>query len=799
MNEENKTSYDVQLREDESIINLRDIIMLAIGKWYWFVLSVSVCLAVAVIHLMSTPKIYERMASVLVKDYKTNPTESAIFQELSLFDGKSNVNNEVIIFKSHNIMAEAARRLKLDMSYKVKERLRTNELYTSTPVMFSFINTEETQWLSLKAKLLPDNEVAIWDFKAQDIESKDLIVVKLNDTINSPVGRLVAAPTLWYNDSWLGRVITVGKSNLAGIINGYRGAMSVDVAGKLTAVINLSIRDVSIQRAEDVLNTVIAIYNEDAINDKNIIAVSTENFINERLLIIEEELGVVDDQIKSYKSEHMLTDIRSDAQIALQEGSESDNRIIALQNQHSMAVYIRNYLYNPSNSTELIPSGAGVDEVNIESQIINYNQILQKRNRVIEYSTDKNPVVQDLNNSLYAIRQNIMRAVDNLIVNLDIQLRSARARTERTKARISAVPQQQAEVTSISRQQQIKEQLFLYLLNKREENALNKAITESTARIIDPATGSSGPVAPRSMIIMMAAFLIGLSIPAAVLYILIVSDITVHSRKELTSVLSIPFLGEIPFKKMNGKLKKNSNGVVITESGRDPVSEAFRIIRTNMDFMRIKQDDIKVIMATSTNVGSGKTFVSSNLAVSLAMTGKKVLLIDMDLRKGTLGKGVVLQKDNNGNSIGLTSYLSKRTDDIESLIIRDENYPEIDIIRSGPEPPNPAELLLSSRLDELIKELRETYDYIMIDNVPACIIADAMISNRVADLTLYVVRSGKMDRRMLPVIEQFYKEGKLKNMALILNGIGTGLDYGYGYGYSYNYNYGYGYGYGNEK
>ena len=794
MNEQNNP--DIRSREEESLINIRDIFILVIKKWYWFALSVAVCLSIAVIHLMSTPKVYQRTASVLVKDYKTNPVESALFQELSLFDSKNNVNNEVVIFKSFHIMEEAVRRLKLNISYTVKERLRTNELYTNTPVMFSFVNAEETQGISLKCKLLYDNEIAIWDFKTIDVDSREMIVVKLNDTINSPVGKIVASTTLWYDESWNGKEINVYKSGIKGTTNGFRGAMSVDVESKITAVINLSIRDVSIQRAEDVINTVIDIYNQEAIDDKNQMAVSTENFINERLIIIEEELGVVDDKIKSYKSEHMLTDIRSDAQLALQESSESDHRSIALQNQRSMAVYIRNYLSDPSNSTELIPSGTGVDEINIESQILNYNQSLLKRNRLIENSSERNPVVQELNNILNSTRQNIMRAVDNLIVNLDIQLRSAQARTQRTRARISAVPQQQAEVTSISRQQQIKEQLYLYLLNKREENALNKAITESTARIIDSATGSSAPVAPRSRIIMLAALLIGLSIPAAIFYILMISDITVHNRKDLTSALSsIPFLGEIPFKKIKSKDKKKANGIVIRESGRDPVSEAFRIIRTNMDFMRIKQDDIKVIMTTSTNVGSGKTFVSSNLAVSLAMTGKKVILIDMDLRKGTLGKRVTVKKDENGNSIGLTSYLSEKVSDIDSLIIQDKSLPDIDIIRSGPEPPNPAELLLSPRLDELIKVLRGTYDYIMIDNVPAAIIADAMISNRVADLTLYVVRAGKMDRRMLPFIGQYHKEGKLKNMALILNGTGIGLDYGYGYTYNYNY----GYGYGNEK
>ena len=787
---QNTNINDMNNKGEEFSFNIRDLLVLVLKKWYWFALSVIVCLSVAVFHLMSTPKIYERKASILVKDARTNPTESALFQDLALFEGTNNVNNEAIILKSIKIMSETVRRLKLDVSYTVKDRLRTMDLYMNSPVAFTFIDAEDTHWVSLKAKLLHDNEVAIWDFMHKDGEFKDVRIAKLNDTIDTPAGRIVATPTLWYDESWFGNTITVRKSNYKSVVNGYRGALNVIVESKITAVINLSIRDVSVQRAEDVLNTVIDIYNEEAINDKNLMAIKTENFIDERLIIIEKELGIVEDSIKIYKTGNLLTDIRSEAQIALQESSEYDKRIIAYQNQHTMAVYMRKYLSDPTNSSELIPSGTGVEDMHIEGQINSYNQLLLKRNQMIEGSSERNVRVQQINGDLISMRQNIVRAVDNLIINIEIQLRSANARNERSKARISAIPQQQSDVQGISRQQQIKEQIFVFLLSKREDNALNKAITESTARIIDSANGSSAPVAPRRSMIMMAAFLIGLFIPAAVIYFLIVSDITVHNRKDLISVLSIPFLGEVPYKKMKGADKKNENRVVVKESGRDPVSEAFRLLRTNMDFMRVKQD-IKVITTTSTNVGSGKTFISSNFAVSLAMTGKKVLLIDMDIRKGSLGKNIEQNNIINGQEIGLTSYLSKIVDDVDSLIINDKNYPNVDIIRSGPEPPNPAELLLSSRLDDLIAELKNMYDYIVIDSVPAGMIADALITNRVADLTLYIVRAGKMDRRMLPDIEQLYREEKLKNMAIILNGVGVGMDYSYKYGYGYGYGYGY--------
>ncbi len=775
------TNKNIQIEEDE--IDLRAIYEVIKHNWYWFILSVIICLSAAIVYLMWAPKMYERTATVLIKDEKTSGGgEMAMFQDLAFLEGKTNVNNEMVVFKSRRLMENVVKRLHLDVQYTLKEGLRTNSLYTNTPVAFTFKDTEETLGITLKAKLLPDNKITLWGFKTKGLESEHPIVVNLKDTVKTPVGKLVATPTLYYNEAWLDKTITVIKSDVRNVVTHYHSALNVSLADKQTSIINLSIKDASIQCAEDVLNTVIAIYNEEAINDKNIMAVNTENFINDRLIIIEQELGNVDERIQSYKTEQQLTDIQSDAQIALQESSENNRQIIMLQNQRSMATYIRNYLSDQSKSTDLIPSNTGVEDINLESQIVNYNETLLKRNRLIENSSERNPVVQDLNNSLNAMRQNIIRAVDNLIVNLEIQLSSIRARTARTQARISAVPRQETEVMSIGRQQQIKESLYLYLLNKREENALNKAITENTARIIDPATGSLLPVAPRTKIILVIALMIGLAIPGIILFILMVSDITVRNQKDLRNILSIPFLGEIPLKKARGKDK--TKVVVVKESGRDAVSEAFRIVRTNMDFMQVKQNDIKVITVTSTIPGSGKTFISSNLAVSIAMTGKKVLLLDMDIRKGSVKRKVTISTDE--DTVGLTSYLSNIETRTEALIVQDEALPGLDLIYSGPIPPNPAELLLSSRLDELIEELRTMYDCIIIDNVPTGIVADAMITNRVTDLTLYVIRAGKMDRRMLPEIERLYREKKLKNMAVILNSVGIkGQSYGYGYGYGY--------------
>ncbi|KAA3702498.1 polysaccharide biosynthesis tyrosine autokinase, partial [Bacteroides salyersiae] len=478
-------------------------------------------------------------------------------------------------------------------------------------------------------------------------------------------------------------------------------------------------------------------------------------------IIIERELGSVDANIESVKRENQLTDITSETGMYLQNTSRYKQEGLSLENQLSISKYIKEYLVDPQKNSDLIPANTGISDNSVESQIKEYNDMLLKRDKLITGSSNKNPIVIDLNNSLSAMKQTIIRSVDNLIVGLNIQLKNIREQEEQTTKRIEAVPTQQKYVLTVERQQKIKEELYLYLLNKREENALTQAITESNARIIDPASGSNKPVAPKSMMILLAAVALGAVIPMGVLWLLNVTDTKVRTRKELDQVLTIPFLGDIP--RHGSKKGEDADGIVVRESGRDSVSEAFRIVRTNMEFMRVKSNNLQVVMFTSANPGAGKTFVSSNLAMSIAQTNKKVVLVDVDIRKGTLS-GIF---SNVSGRMGLTHYLSGRTDNLNDIIGVSEEYDKLDIVFSGPVPPNPAELLLSERLDRFVSELRKRYDYVIIDNVPAGMVADASIVNRVADLTIFVVRSGVMDRRQLPELEKMYREEQLHNMSVV--------------------------------
>lgn len=770
-------------------LTISDLVKIALANWKWFVLSVLLCLGGAFYYLKKSPNIYSRSASVLIKDETKGtqlPNAAAAFSEVNMLNLNSTVDNEVLIFKSKRLMIEVARKLKLDITYSRRGKFRDWDLYSTTPVILTFPEALETSAFSLKVTPLDAKQVVLSDFPEQEgTSSVKELKVNLNDTVNTPVGKLVVTPSLYYTPDYFNIPITVRKANLEAVGLAYNTALQSSVASQTSSIINLSIADVSTRRAEDILNTLIDVYNQDAIDDKNKIAVNTANFINERLIVIEQELGGVESQIADYKSEHNLADISTQTGAFMQTSSRYQQEGVNLENQRTLAKYIRDYLADPTKAGELIPANTGIADVNIEGQIAEYNELMLQRDKLIGNSSEKNPVVMDMNNSLAAMKQTIVRTVDNLIAGLNLKIQNIRGEEERTLKRMAAVPSQQKYVLSVERQQKIKESLYIYLLNKREENALTKSITESNARIIDPAMGSNAPIAPQEQKILLGGLLLGLLIPTVILYILKVSDTCIRWRKDLEDKLSVPFLCEIPQReRMKGETKQP---IVVKAESKDAVSEAFRIMRTNLSFMgSTTEHQLQTIMVTSMNVGAGKTFISSNLAMTLALAGKKVVLVDLDIRKGSLRKRIHVHQT------GVTNFLSGEVTQVKDIVTKSDYHENLSVVGKGPVPPNPAELLLSPRLNELVEQLKAMFDYVILDNVPSNMVADAMIVNRVADLTLYVIRAGKMDRRQLPEVERLYTEKKLNNMAIVLNGVS---EFHHGYGY-YGY---YGYGYGSEK
>lgn len=760
-------------------LNIVDLFMYLASQWKWFLLSILICGGIAWYNYARAPLVYFRSATVIIKD----PSNKASTSGLDRFDNfinKVNVANEILQFRSKKLMREVVQRVHADVSYQIKDGLRSNELYNESPVLVSLPDALPEQSFSFTMTLKDAKTVTLSDFSG--IEAKPSYEVALNDTVAIIEGmNVVVTATNYLRDSWLNTPIRVQKLPVESMVNYYKNALGIQQEEEEASILTLALKDSSPARAEDVLNTLITVYNEEAIKEKNQVAVNTANFINERLIIIERELGNVESNLESFKQRNQIVDIASSAGMYMTESQKYNADAMELETQLRLANFIKDYLTDPSKETDLIPSNTGISDMNIENQISLYNAAKLKRDHLIDDSSVNNPVVQELNNSLRAMKQSIIRAVDNMIVSLNVKRNDAQNREMRAQDRVTAIPTKERQMLSIERQQKIKEALYLFLLNKREENALSQAMADNNARVIDGAEGSNAPISPNRNRILLLGLLVGIALPGAVCLAILFMDTRVHGRKDIEGATSVPYLGEIPLDKeaMKDHRKKV---MAVKEQGDDIVSEAFRILRTNMAFLSKKDKPAQVITFTSFNIGAGKTFIARNLSMSLAYLKKRVVMVDLDIRKGTLSRHF------GHYHVGVTNYLSDNTVKVDNIIQHQEGF---DLIPAGILAPNPAELLMDNRLDELMNELRTRYDYIIADNVPVGLIADATIANRIADLTIFVVRAGKLDRRQLPDIEKLYQEKKLKNMALVLNGANPER---HGYGYSYGYGYGYGYG-----
>ena len=791
---ENKTGGN---KPADDFIRLQDLWGMFVPKWYWFAISLGLTFAVATLYLLVTPPVYTRTASILVKDDSKGGSSTGSgmgdFSDFGIFKNNTNINNELLTLKSPTLMTEVVYRLKLNENYTVKEGLKKKDLYKDSPVSVTGISPLDIQ-LEFTIELSSNERFTLSDFVWGEETVDESVEGTVGDSIQTPAGTLILRATPAFSTEILDTPIRYVRKSIKEVTDQYTDALRAELGSEDATIISLSIDDTSIHRAEDVLGTLIQVYNEKWIQDKNQIAISTSQFINDRLGVIEGELGHVDENISSYKSEHLLPDVQAASSLYLSQSAENKKQLLALNSQLSTAKYIRKEL-NRKLLIQPLPSNSGIDNVNIQSQIGEYNTMVLERNRLLENSSEKNPLVKDLSKSLRSMQTAIVQSVDNLISSLNTQIRDLRTQEASTVSQLASNPNQAKYLLSVERQQKVKEELYLYLLQKREENELSQAFTAYNTRIITAPRGTEWPTAPRKMNILLVAFALGLLVPAVVIFMRENMNTRVRGRKDLEN-MDIPFVGEIPLE-ISKEIKgvKNDYRVVVKEQNRNIINEAFRVVRTNLEFMAGQSDRRRVIMLSSINPGSGKTFISLNLAACFAIKGKRTIVIDMDLRRASLSGYV------DKPSKGLSNYLNGQTDNWCEIVMRNDENPQLDILPVGTLPPNPTELLFSPRLELLMGELEKEYDYIFIDCPPVEIVADTSIICKWADMTIFVIRAGLMERDMLPIVNGYYTEHKFGNMAMLLNG--TTAAYGrYGY-HRYGYHYGYGsygsYGYGNNK
>lgn len=778
---------------NDDFLRIQDLFILCLAKWYWFVISLAILLGAATIYLLKTPPVYTRSASLLIKeDGKSGSGNEAagVLGDIDIFRTSTNINNEMLSMQSPAVMYEVVRRLHLDVNYTTDGRFYDPVIYGSdNPYEVSFFDLGDAESASFTLRPDKDGQVKLTDFTRNGEEADGDAVTALNDTVQTPVGRLLvnARP----GSTAAQQTVFVSRISMQDATADYSSRLSVALNDEKSTVVNLTLQDVCTQRAEDVLNTLISVYNENWVKDKNQIAVSTSMFINERLGVIERELGNVDEDISSYKSENLLPDVQAAASMYMAESSETNAKIQTLNTQLSMTRYVRSYLTGASSRNQLLPANSGIENSGIEKQIAEYNTLQLRRNDLVANSSETNPLVVDMDHSLHALRDAIIRTLDNYVTTLNTQLRALQQSARQTTARIAANPSQGKYLLSVERQQKVKESLYLFLLQKREENELSQAFTAYNTRVIMPPSGSMAPTAPAKKNILLIAFVVGLIVPVAIIFLRESMNTRIRGRKDLEA-LTLPFVGEIPqaaTKKKGTSDKKSTenNPIVVHEGSRDIINEAFRVLRTNLEFMTDKEQHSNVIVVTSFNPGSGKSFLAVNIAVSLAIKQKKVLVIDGDMRHGSTSAYV------GSPQTGLSNYLSGHVNNLKDIIVTDARHANLQFLPVGTIPPNPTELLFSDRLKQLIDTVRSQYDYIFIDCPPIEMVADTQIIEQLADRTLFVVRTGLLERSMLPELQRIYDEKKYKNMALILNGtVGSGGHCGYRYGYRYGYHYGYG-------
>lgn len=790
----------------ESQFSIGDFLKSCAAKKKWFIASVLFFLLVGIAYIARLEPRYERSMSVLIKDQDEGGGVGSIasaFSSFGLVSSNTNVYNELLSIKSPAVMQQVVLDLNLQVNTIERKFPHGTTLYgTTDPFVIGFPDLGPQDGGSFRMDIRPDGTARLYKFRRNLTDG----LAKYDDVIELPKGFLKARTPLGIidftpNPKYTGKLCPEGKPRTLVIARGGLQAtteslckrLKGDLADKDAEVIDLQITDVSIERAEDILNNVLRVYNEFWVSDKNKVAQATSQFINDRLVVLQQELGDIDLRVSDFQSKSLMPNIGEVARMNMESTKDVNSQILTLNNQLAMSEAVYGYIANSANKENVIPMNTGTGNPQLEAQIGSYNQLLLQRNNVRSSASGANPIVQQLDAQVAGQHEAITKAMAAHVANLRKALANLQGAKGAISGEIAALPDKARQLRGVTRQQSVKEQLYLFLLQKREENELSQTFTANSTRVITPPQGSFKPVSPKKTLILGVLFIVGLFLPAMVIYIRESNNSKVRSRKDLEH-MSTPFIGEIPFmgkkpgifKKFFALFRKKKHSrslekvmVAVRPGSRDVASESFKIIRGNIDFMMQHSKADNVIMLTSFNPGSGKSFIAYNLSASFTMKGKRVLNIDCDLRHGSTSQFVHMPDK------GLTSYLTGATDDWRSLVRPVEDTPDMFVLPIGHRPPNPSELLDNGRIGKLIREASEEYDYVFLDCPPVDIVVDTQILEKYIHRTIFIVRAGLLERSAIAEIDALYQSGRFKNMCLLLNGTEQQLSRYGAYGSSY--------------
>ena len=762
----------------EKDINIRELIKPYLDRWLWFVVGAFLALLGGYLFIKLSTPIYRTETTILVKDAKNNklPEGASGLFDLSGIGGMNvnSIENEIEILKSKKLIEQVVKDLGLTAEVYQEDAFTKKELYKDTsPVIINVIGEKEEASDEQK-KLDILLEIKGSELILSSDKMPDVIRTTYNKTISLPNANIIIQKNPAYKGEKIEELL-LKVYNTERIVNYYREILSIAPKEKDATVIGITL-DLPIKaKTQDFLNKLVVVYNQDAINDKNSESKKTKDFIDERIAIIAKELGDVENEKQSFKTENQITDIATETKINLETNAQARARQLEVDSQLELTNALMDYL-SKQGDYQILPNNVGLSDASAGNVINSYNQLIIERNRLLENSTAQNPVVIDITKKINSMRFSVMETLSKNRTGLQLERNKYLEEQGKLMSRISKVPTQEKLFRSIERQQQIKENLYLLLLQKREETQLSLAVTAPKAKIVDYAHSTEKPVAPKKLIIMLAALLVGIVLPFGVIYIKELLDNKIKTKHDIEKLSETVVLAELP------KIRKGESDIV-GRNDLSPMAEAFRILITNMNFMIPKKEKGKVVFVTSTIKGEGKTFTSVNLALTLANPNRKVIIIGSDIRNPQLQR----YDKNSRVYMGLTEFLYDENITLDKVIHQSNMNPHLDVIYSGAIPPNPTELLTNGRYQILLETLKPLYDYIIVDTAPLMLVTDTFLFADLADTTLYVTRSNYTEEKLIDFANKNIKANKIKNVGFVLNDVsksnlGYGNKYGYGYG-----------------
>ncbi len=770
--------------QQEEEINLREEFEKYYRYWPYFIASVFFCLVMAFLYLRYTTPVYQSTATIIIKDEKKGGNIPGLeaFEGLGLLGGMggSSIENEMGILRSKQLITDVAKELQLNIRYFYEGDVQTSEVYANSPIDIQVLQQDDLQLSQAKTFNLEEKDGANFILKAleaeQEIKGKYGKPVDLDFATIILTKRTLPAGQV---DSNKNDPFLISFSTVDAAAAKYRGEIQLNLTDKNSSLIELNLNDPVKEKARDILNQLIFEYNRQAIEDKNQVALNTAKFIEDRLDIITGELDSVETGKEKFKESNQLTDIQAESEMFVENASEFNKKRQDVNTQLELSNAMIDYLAKDAES-DLLPANLGISETGVNTIISDYNTLVLERNRILNGSTAKNPVVQDLNNQISQIKGNVKRSLERMRANLLIAQADLSRQASAMGSRIASVPGKEKQFRGIERQQSIKEALYLFLLQKREETSLSLAVTAPKAKIVDRAYTLEIPVSPKKKIIFLAALILGVLIPFIFIYLKNLFNNKINSQQDMQAAIKlIPLVGEVP------RIKRGESDV-IAKNDRSVLSESFRILHTNLQYLLVNTGNstgANVLFVTSSVKGEGKTFTAFNLALTLANSGKKVLIMGADLRNPQLQRYEMDSRDFKG----ISDYLVNKDLKLRPLIKTSEIHEDLDLLASGSIPPNPSELWRTSRAESLFESLKEDYDYIVVDTAPVMLVTDTFLINKYADLTLYVTRAGYTEKKLLNFALDAKKDGKLHDVSFVLNDVklanfGYGNKYGYAYG-----------------